>query len=84
MTFFQVFFRRIFPKLGEKESRAPKFPNMFVFDLTKNDVLDLADYQYIMSRIMEARKVDYPCNIFSRLSIYYVEGYRSAQCGLSV
>ena len=57
---------------------------MFVFDLTKNDVLDLADYQYIMSRIMEARKVDYPCNIFSRLSIYYVEDYRSTQGGLYV
>ena len=81
MTFFQVFFRRIFPKLGEKESRAPKFPNMFVFDLTKNDVLGLADYQYIMSRIMEARKVDI---IFSRLSTYYVEDYGSAQGGLSV
>ena len=54
---------------------------MFVFDLTKNDVLDLADYQYIMSRIMEARKVDI---IFSRLSTYYVEDYGSAQGGLSV
>ena len=40
---------------------------MFVFDLTKNDVLGLADYQYIMSRIMEAHKVDYPCSRLSGL-----------------
>ena len=80
-----IFFRDFLPNCSYisegREFGAPKLPKMFVFDLTKNDVLDLADYQYIMSRIMEARKVDI---IFSRLSTYYVEDYGSAQGGLSV